>query len=271
MCSRLRDLDKPHGQADAGASTRPRKLNDHQTFLRRIAAPHLCERLFAALPDVVFCIKDRQRRYRAANPAFAERRGITSPAAILGRTADDLFPPHLAAAYREQDDQVLLTGKALVDRLELVTNRDGSLGWYLATKLPLHDAAGNIIGLASISRDLRSPRDEDLEFAGLAKIVSHIQQHLDARLEPAALARLAGLSAPQLDRRMRRTFRLSTAQFIRKARIGHAAELLTHSDTAVAEIALCCGYAEQSSFTRQFRNAVGMPPAAYRAASTRQP
>ena len=245
-------------------------MEDHPSFLRRIATPQLCERLFAALPDVVFCIKDRQRRYRAANQAFADRRGITSPAAILGRTADDLFPPHLAAAYREQDDQVLLTGKVLLDRLELVTNRDGSLGWYLATKLPLHDTAGRIIGLASISRDLRSPRDEDLEFAGLAKVVAHIHRHLDMPLHPVELARMAQLSAPQLDRRMRRTFRLSTAQFIRKSRIGHAADLLTRSDIPVAEIALCCGYSEQSSFTRQFRTAVGMPPAAYRAA-TRHP
>jgi PAS domain S-box-containing protein len=245
-------------------------VDEHATFLRRIREHHLCERLFAALPDVVFCIKDRQRRYRAANQAFADRRGLPSPAAILGRTADDLFPPHLAAAYREQDDHVLLTGKELADRLELVTNRDGSLGWYLATKVPLHDAAGHVIGLASISRDLHAPRDEDLEFAGLAKVVRHIQTHLDSPLRPANLAKLAGLSVTQLDRRMRRTFRLSTAQFIRKSRIGHAALLLRDTPTPVAEIAFACGYAEQSSFTRQFRTAVGMPPAAYREAMRRE-
>ena len=37
-------------------------------FLEQVASPRFCERLFAHLPDVVFCLKDRRRRYQAANP-----------------------------------------------------------------------------------------------------------------------------------------------------------------------------------------------------------
>ncbi len=233
-------------------------------FFGRVASPRFCERLFAHLPDVLFCLKDEKRQYQAANSAFAARIGLKDPAALLGRTAEEFFPPLLAQTYREQDESVLATGREIADRLELVTNRDGSLGWYLATKVPLHDARGKIIGLASISRDLGTPGSEDVEFAGMRRVVSHIHGHLEDDLKPAVLARQAGLSPAQLDRRMRRVFQLTTSRFIRKARIGHAAQLLATTDDPVAEIALSCGYGDQTAFTRQFRATVGLPPAAYR-------
>lgn len=233
-------------------------------FLDRVASPRFCERLFAHLPDVVFCLKDRERRYQAANPAFAGRLGLDDPRKLLGHTAEEFFPPQLAETYRAQDLQVLETGQEMGDRLELITNRDGSQGWFLATKVPLHDALDQVIGLASISRDLGSPREEDLMLAGVARIVTYIQTHLDSDLQLVALAAMAGLSPSQLDRRMRRVFQLTTAQFIRKSRIGESVRLLTTTVLPVAEIALSCGYGDQTAFTRQFRVMVGMPPAAYR-------
>lgn len=239
-------------------------MADEAHFLDRVASPRFCERLFAHLPDVVFCLKDRQRRYQAANPAFARRLGLTDPRKLLGKTAEAFFPPHLAEVYRAQDLKVLTTGREIADHLELVTNRDGSLGWYLATKVPLHDDQGQVIGLASISRDLATPKANDAELGGIARMVEHIEAHLDDELPLSGLAAMAGLSPTQLDRRMRRVFQLTAAQFIRKLRIGRAAELLTTSQLPVAEIALMCGYGDQTAFTRQFSHMVGMPPATYR-------
>ena len=233
-------------------------------FLEQVASPRFCERLFAHLPDVVFCLKDRQRRYQAANPAFTARLGLKDPRKLLGRTAEDFFPEHLAAVYREQDLMVLETGREIIDHLELVTNRDGSLGWYLASKVPLHNAAGEIIGLASVSRDLGAPSSEDPDFPILQRLVGHIRGHLDDTLRPDDLARMSGLSPTQLDRRMRRVFGLSTSAFVRKTRIEHAAQLLATTATPIAEIALACGYGDQTAFTRQFHSTVGQPPAAWR-------
>lgn len=233
-------------------------------FLEQVASPRFCERLFAHLPDVVFCIKDKQRRYQAANPAFSLRIGLSDPRSLLGKTAEDFFPEHLAKVYREQDEHVLQSGREIIDHLELVTNRDGSLGWYLATKVPLHNAAGEVIGVASISRDLAAPSVDDPEFPDLQKVVRHIRRHIEDELRPADLAAMTDLSITQLDRRMRRVFQLSTSAFIRKTRIEHAAQLLSTTALPIAEIALSCGYGDQTAFTRQFSATVGMPPAAYR-------
>jgi AraC-like DNA-binding protein len=67
-----------------------------------------------------------------------------------------------------------------------------------------------------------------------------------------------------LERRVKRVFKMSVGQFVRKARIELAARLLRDTDEGIAEIALKCGYSEQSSLTRQFKAAVGYPPGEFR-------
>ncbi len=232
-------------------------------FIARIDSPRFCEQLFAVLPDVVFCLKDSDFRYRAANQAFAVRLGLKDARGLIGKTAEDFFAPALAASYREQDLQVLAGGE-INDELELISNPDGTAGWYLATKIPMHDSSGKVIGIASVSRDLREPREGDAELEGIAKVADHVHEHLDETLSGMELAKIANLSPTQLDRRMRRVFHLSTAQFVRKARIEHAAHLLASTGIQIAELSLACGYSDQTALTRQFRATVGMPPATYR-------
>ncbi len=237
-----------------------------EKFLEQLATPFVAERLFAVVPDIVFCIKNIDGQYISANPAFAERLGLKSVDDILGKTADDLFPTHLSTTYQEQDEVVLVQGQEISDRLELVLNRDRSLGWYIASKVPLSGKNGKIIGLASISRDLLTPGDKDLRFAGLAKVIENIQRNYTEDVNLLQLANSAELTLPQLERRMRKVFKLTTSQFIRKTRIGAAARMLTKSNKAIIDIAMDCGYSDQSAFTRQFKATVGMAPGAYRGA-----
>ncbi|NWK54763.1 AraC family transcriptional regulator [Verrucomicrobiaceae bacterium N1E253] len=224
----------------------------------------VAERLFAEVPDIVFCIKNRDGLYISANAAFAERLGLKSINSILGKSVSDIFPPPLAKTYLAQDHYVFKKGKEINDRLELVYNRDGTLGWYLARKVPLHGKSGDIIGLASISRDLLTPGDADLRFTGLAKVIETIHRNYSEDLKPAELAKLAKLSQTQLERRMRKVFKLTTSQFIRKTRIEAAARMLVNTDKAIIDIALDCGYGDQSAFTRQYKATVGMAPGVYR-------
>jgi len=43
-----------------------------------------------------------------------------------------------------------------------------------------------------------------------------------------------------------------------------AVRRLREGDDAIARIALDCGYSDQSAFTRQFRQTVGLSPAQFR-------
>ena len=183
---------------------------------------------------------------------------------MIGKRAEELFPPELAEVYRQQDEAVLLEKGDVVDRLELVTNRDGSEGWYLASKFPLKDESGMVTGLVSISRDLQSPSVGDLKMSGLRNVVDWVHAHIDEEIHVADLAKIAGMNGAQLERRMKRIFKLSVGQFVRKLRIDRAAQLLRDTNLGIAEIALKCGYSEQSSLTRQFKSAVGCPPGEFR-------
>lgn len=229
------------------------------------SAIQLLQRVFDSLGDVVFCVKDTQGRYLAVNQAFSDRAGAPNKTSMIGKTAADYFKQELADVYLLQDQELFETGKAVVDQLEKITNVDGTVGWYLANKYPMRDATGAIAGLIGVSQDLHTPSDSDLALANLEVVVQTIKENLDQPPRVEQLARLAGLSAEQLDRRMKRVFRLSTKKYMMKCRLELGAELLSDPGISLASIADRCGFTDQSAFTRQFRSTFLTTPAAYRA------
>lgn len=233
------------------------------------AAPGLAavEKLFESLDDAVFCVKNRRRQYVAANRAFVSRLRLPGLAALLGRTAREVFPALLAAGYEQQDDAVFATGHEISDRLEMVVNADGSTGWYLAHKVPVHDGNGTIIALAGISRDLRAPADGDPRMAALAGAIATIQRDFAKPLRIATLARRAGLSLTRFERHMRAVLHVSPRQFLTKTRIDAAATALSETRQPLGDIAIACGFYDQAMFCRQFRQATGLTPGQYREAS----
>ena len=129
--------------------------------------------LLESLVDVIFCAKDRDLRYVAVNLAFVRRTGRRSRREVLGARAGDVFPLALAERYEEQDRRVFVTGRPLRDELELIRRPDGTMGWYVTTKIPVLDD-DRITGLVSLSRDLKRPSDESVEVAALSLSLIHI-------------------------------------------------------------------------------------------------
>ncbi len=224
--------------------------------------------LIETLSDVIFCAKGRDGRYVAANAAFLRRAGCRSKRDLIGTTSADHFIAELAARYDEQDEVVLSTGRALRDELELIRRANGDLGWYLTTKLPVHETGPNspIVGLVSVSRDLATPSDERIAIEGLQSVVSHVRGHLGQNLTVGDLAAIAGCSASQLNRRLRRVFGVTATQFLLRVRVDAASELLLLTERPLAEIAAECGFYDQPSFTHRFARLTNTTPAQFRAA-----
>ncbi len=222
------------------------------------------ETVFEHLADVVFCVKDKEGVYLAVNTAFVVRAGAPSKAEMIGRKASDFFTGELADVYDAQDRDVFVRGLTVVNQLEQITNADGGVGWYLASKFPLHDSNGTVVGLVGISQDLHTPNDSELELSNLTQGVEFIRQNLEQPLRVEQVADLLKLSVEQLDRRMKKVFRLSTKKYIMKARLELAAELLSSSQCSLADIASRCGFTDQSAFTRQFKATFLTTPAAFR-------
>lgn len=233
-------------------------------FMAEVASPWYVERLFDRLPDIVFSIKDRQGRYVSISETAARRCGLKHRRDAIGRTAFDLFPRPMAERYTRQDERLFRHGKPIIDNLDLTVYRDGSAGWCLSTKEPLRNQAGGIVGLACISKDLTEPSRAGFIDDALADTVDYLQERLDRPLRVDALARRAGLSQAQFDRRMKKIFQLSAGQYLIKSRIDLATRLLATDDAAIADVAQQCGFSDQSSFSRQFRQVTGFTPLQYR-------
>jgi AraC-like DNA-binding protein len=73
------------------------------------------------------------------------------------------------------------------------------------------------------------------------------------------------MSVVQLERATRRIIGISVRQLLVRFRVERAIGLLAATDLSLSDVAVRCGYYDQSAFTRQFRRVVGVSPGAYRA------
>ncbi len=213
--------------------------------------------LMEELPTTMFCAKDLEGRYTHVNDAFVRRTGERSRRSVLGRRASDLFVGPLAQRYEEQDARVLRTGRPLRDELELIRRGAGEAGWYVSTKLPVR-AAGEVVGLVSLSRDLRTPETADL--TALTDVVELVHARLADPPSVAELAEAAGVSPAVLTRQVRRVFGLAPRQMVLRARLDHAGQLLTTTTLPLSEVAYATGFYDQPSFTRTFAAHTGETP-----------
>ncbi len=222
--------------------------------------------LLDLLIDVIFCMKGLDGRYVAVNSAFVRRTGRKSKREVIGFRATELFGPALAQRYEEQDSVVLAEGKTLRDELELIRREDGSLGWYLTNKIPVaaQQDRSSITGLVSISRDLRTPSADDTAVRSLSRVLDHVRSNLATTIRVADLATIAECSTSQLERRMRKTFGLSAKQYVLRARVDKAAELLINTELSVADIAIETGFYDQADLTHRFARLTNETPAQFR-------
>jgi AraC family transcriptional regulator len=77
------------------------------------------------------------------------------------------------------------------------------------------------------------------------------------------LASIAGVHAVHLARTFRAVHGCSVGEYVRRQRIERALDLL-RTDESLVSIALSCGFADQSHFTRELRRATGLTPRQWR-------
>ncbi len=233
-------------------------------FFESIGGMLPVDRLFDGVPDIVFFVKDARGRYMAVNDTLAVRCGLGGKEEAIGRTAEELFPPPLGDAFAAQDREILRGGSGIRDHLELHLYPGGGSGWCLTYKEPVPGPGGGVAGICGISRDLHAPGAQDGDFAAMSAALDHIHHHFEEPLRLPALAEMAGLSVYQFDQRIRALFHVTAGQYLVKVRIDAACKFLTGTTDPIAQIALACGYSDQSAFSRQFKQAVGISPMAYR-------
>lgn len=161
---------------------------------RRRAEESLTEarQLWAALlehtPDHVY-FKDAQGRFLRINRAMAEHMGLGDPMAAIGKADADFFGPEDAQQTAEDEREVMRTGRPMVAKEERQTWPDRRETWVSTTKVPLRSAAGQVIGIFGISRDIterkraqRERQEAQAVYRELAESISDVFFALDEYL-----------------------------------------------------------------------------------------
>jgi PAS domain S-box-containing protein len=100
--------------------------------------------------------KDRDGRFTFVNRRFCETVGRPFEE-IVGRTDFDLFPAPLAEKYRA-DDQAVMESENAFEVVEEHVTPDGQTHYVQVIKIPLRDAAGQVIGVQGIFWDVTERR-----------------------------------------------------------------------------------------------------------------
>ncbi|MGD0300041.1 MAG: AraC family transcriptional regulator [Bryobacteraceae bacterium] len=100
--------------------------------------------------------------------------------------------------------------------------------------------------------------------AWLLRIREMLREQGHPRLTLAELSRSAGRHPVQISRQFHHHFGCTISEYMRRVRIAQAQSLLASPGLDIAEVALICGFFDQSHFTTVFRKLTGMPPRRYR-------
>ena len=105
------------------------------------------------VPDHMY-VKDTECRFLLANVSVAQQMGAKSPEELIGKTDFDYYPHDLAATFYEDEQRVIRTGKAEIDREETGLDPQGNVSCVRTTQVPLRDKNGQVTGLVGIGHDI---------------------------------------------------------------------------------------------------------------------
>ena len=235
-----------------------------ERFFRDLARPDALFDLFDSLPGIYLYVKDRESRFVRGNRVICEVVGVAEPRQLVGKTDFDYFPPAIAAKYRAEDRRVLADGRTLANQVWVVPGKNGVPHLYLCNKIPLYDRRSRIVGIAGIKRPYEHVAGGAEGYGRLARALSFVADHYAEPIDVGDVADHLSLSVSQLQREFARCFQITPKAYIREVRIGVARRRLETGDRAVSEIALECGFYDQSHFTHHFKRVTGMTPLEYR-------
>lgn len=127
------------------------KAAEHFWLVKELADERqLLHDLMDNIPDGIY-FKDRELRFRHANPAFASMVGAASPATLVGSRLGEVLPSDVAGEANEA--RVLSKGELVLDVVR-EQGQGASRRWFSETKAPIRNHQGDVIGLVGISRDV---------------------------------------------------------------------------------------------------------------------
>jgi len=139
--------------------------------------------------DMIF-FKDTESRFLFTSLAHARKFGFENPLEIVGKSDADFYPPCFALNALRDEKDVMQTRKPIIGRIERWEKDNGDVIWFSASKYPLYDDNGNLIGTWGTTRDITDLKNAEKEL----EYVNHEFEVLNNKLkELSVVDELSGL------------------------------------------------------------------------------
>lgn len=139
---------------------------------------YLLNTLVENMPDPIF-FKDSDGRFIRVNRAMAKDAGFDDPEELIGKTDRDIWSGDLPESTSNDERHILETGEPIVNKVEQPITHDGPPRWVLVTKLPLRDAADEIVGTFGIAREFTERKKMEDELQSLNDELSIVNGALE--------------------------------------------------------------------------------------------
>lgn len=169
-------------------------------------------------------------------------------------------------SFAEEFEDIELTKSVFVVDGNRITTAGGTASIDLMIKIiadehgeNLANAVADILIYSSIRTDqdtqrLSIPTRIGVRHPKLSRVIQMMEQNIEEPISPAILARDVGMSTRQLERLFRRYLSRSPKRYYMELRLQKARNLLMQTDMTVINVALACGFASPSHFSKCYRS-----------------
>ncbi|MGR3455986.1 GlxA family transcriptional regulator [Pseudooceanicola sp.] len=168
-------------------------------------------------------------------------------------------------SFAEEFEEVTLTKSVFVVDGNRMTTAGGTSSIDLMLKViadqqgeDLANAVADQLIYSSIRTDqdtqrLSVPTRIGVRHPKLSQVIQMMESNIEEPISPSVLARDVGMSTRQLERLFRRYLNRSPKRYYMELRLQKARNLLMQTDMSVINVALACGFASPSHFSKCYR------------------
>ena len=168
-------------------------------------------------------------------------------------------------SFAEEFDEVTLTKSIFVIDHGRLTTAGGTSSIDLMLKIVANEHGEDLANLVAdqlIYSAIRTDQDTQrlsvptrigVRHPRLSQVIQMMEANIEEPISPAALARDVGMSTRQLERLFRRYLDRSPKRYYMELRLQKARNLLMQTDMSVINVALACGFASPSHFSKCYR------------------
>ena len=170
-----------------------------------------------------------------------------------------------ADSFAEEFDEVDLTKSVFVIDGNRLSTAGGTSSIDLMLKLIANDHGeelANAVADQLIYSSIRTDQDTQrlsiptrigVRHPKLSMVIQMMEANIEEPISPSVLAQDVGMSTRQLERLFRRYLNRSPKRYYMELRLQKARNLLMQTDMSVINVALACGFASPSHFSKCYR------------------